>query len=195
MRLTTQQEQEAVRKLRGGDTVAFTHLFYAYENRLFGYAVSLLPERDDAAEIVQEVFYQVWKNRSRLDETKSFKSFLFTITKRLIYKVIRRCAQDQAYQQQRMEESASSSLSSIDLYEYQELESTIHKVINTMSNKRRQVFIMSRFQGMNNQEIAYQLNISLSTVENHINKALRVLREELTHYDSQLLLFALFFLA
>lgn len=193
MKLNTQQEQEAVQKLKKGDTLAFTRLFYAYENRLFGYAASLLPDKKDAEEIVQEVFYQVWKNRHRLDETKSFKSFLFTISKRLIYKVIRKRTQALVYQQQQVVESEGNWSSTEDLYHYHELESNIHKIVDSMSCKRRQVFIMSRFQGLNNQEIASQLNISLSTVENHINKALRILKERLNHYDSQPLLFLLLF--
>ena len=194
MKLNIQQERDAVQKLKNGDTVAFTRLFYAYENRVYGYCLSLLPDRKDAEEVVQEVFYQIWKNRSRLDETLCFKSFLFTISKRLIYKTIRKRALQMAYQQRQLEENDTSWRSTEEIYHFHELESNIHKIVNTMSSKRRQVFIMSRFQGLNNQEIANQLNISLSTVENHINKALRILKEQLTHFDSQLLLFLLFFL-
>lgn len=193
MKLNTQQEQEAVRKLKRGDTQAFTRLFYAYENRLFGYSASLLPDKKDAEEIVQEVFYQLWKNRERLDENKNFKSLLFTITKRIVYKQIRKCARQLVYQQEQAEEMEVSWSATEDLYQYHELETNIHKIVESMSLKRKQVFMMSRFQGMNNQEIASQLNISLSTVENHINKALRILKKELSRYDSQLLMFLLFF--
>lgn len=195
MKLDPLQEKEAVSKLKEGDTSAFNLLFFAYENRLFSYASSLLPEKKDAEEIVQEVFYRVWKNRAQLDEEKSFKSFLFTISKNLIYNMLAKKATQTAYHQYQICFLESSHRQLEDLQNYYELTSIVQQVANTMSHKRKQVFVMSRFQGMTNKEIADHLEISLSTVENHINKALKTVREQLTAHDIQYLVFLVFFLS
>ena len=181
-------ERELVRRLSEGSEEAFNLLFRQYEKRLYAFAIRLLPHAEDAEEVVQEVFYKVWKNRALLDEDKCFKSFIFTVGKNYIYNLLSKRVSQSTYQHYMESEKLSYASTTEDAFQLHELQTNIQRIMNTMPEKRKKVFVMSRFEGLKNHEIAEQLGISLSTVENHINKALKALKQKLTVHELQILL-------
>ncbi len=181
-------DRELVSRLRAGSEHAFNALFYRYERRLYAFSFSLLFSAEDAEEVVQEVFYKIWKNKDLLDEHFSFKAFIFTIARNHIYNQLSKRVSETAYKYYCAGAGERQASSTEDAYNFQELRKTIQEVTNRMPAKRKQVFLMSRFKGQSNREIASQLELSLSTVENHLNKALKFLRKQLYMRGNHLLL-------
>lgn len=182
------QENKLIKQLKKGNQLAFDSLYHAYFGKLFGFALKLTHSRDDSEEIVQEVFIKIWELREELDENKSFASLLFTIAKNKIYNKSRHRVHEFAYQhyyQQNHQEAIAAVEQQID---YLETKQNLDKAIEQLPEKRREIFLMSRMQGLTNKQIAEKLNTSTSNIENHINKALKTLKTSLANTEINLLL-------
>lgn len=186
------QDKELIRELKTGSQGAFNLLFYKYERKLYAFSLSILPSREDAEEVVQEVFYKIWKNRDLLNEQTSFKAFIFTIAKNYIFNLLSKRVSETAYKHYYRDATSNQVNSTEESCYFHELKNTIEQMVSKMPDKRKQVFTMSRLEGLTNQEIAAQLNLSLSTVENHINKSLKTLKEQLHLHTTHICLLFLF---
>ncbi|MDR0699488.1 MAG: RNA polymerase sigma-70 factor [Tannerella sp.] len=174
-------------------------LFRKYYKILRAYAYRLLEDKHMAEDFVQDVYYELWKKKDSLVMEDAIKSYLFRslYTKILNYKNSKeytsRGAMDdftgdkieQIYLQSHMTDQESELI-------YKELQREIHKIIDTLPEQCRKVFILSRKYELKNREIAEKLGISVKTVEKHISKALSVLRLNLK--DVHLILLIPFFL-
>ena len=185
-------DKELVVHLKKGSINAFNLLFARYERRLYAFAYSIFPSQEDVEEVVQEVFYKVWKNRHLLDEKMSFRSFIFTMSRNYLYNQLSKRVSETAYKHYYAKVTSNQVYDTEEVCNFDELKTTIQEIVNKMPEKRKQVFTMSRFEGLTNPEIAKQLNLSLSTVENHINLALKTLRQKLYLHDTYLFLLFMF---
>ncbi|GAB3987708.1 RNA polymerase sigma-70 factor [Spirosoma daeguense] len=171
------------------DEKEFVSLYNCYFRPLFNYTFSKVNDRFIAQEIVQEAFISIWKQRSS-QSIQSSRSYLFSTAKNLIISHYRKEYTRQYYyaqagiEQNEYEASTDQDLLASDLQEQYE------KGLQLLPPKCKEVFISSR-KGHSNREIAQQLAISEKTVEQHITKALRLLRTHLKEYYAYLLLFFL----
>lgn len=187
------QEKATIISLKSGDFEAFDRLFNKYGKRLFGFAIGYLKSHEDAEELVQDIFVKVWENRSELDENQSFNSYLFTIAKNNILNHFRKKAHQQSYIEYIKQHTKLIHTKTEDDIIYSELDAQTKKVIDQLPSRRRKIFLLSREQGYNNEEIAKRLNISKKTVENQITHALKFIREQLGKKNLiPLLFFSLF---
>lgn len=160
------------------DKPAFEELFRKYFPSLMAFAGRFLPDEDDAREVVHKVFINLWEKRSMLDTSTSLKSYLFKSVHNRSLNVIRD-------RKKFVGDEVPDLASEIDVeaqMEAMELEERIMKVIEGLPEKCKEVFKMSRFEGLKYNEIADKLGISVKTVENQMSKALKVLREKLADY-------------
>ena len=171
-------EKELVKKLRGGDSFAFEVLFYKYRNKVKGFAVKMIPSKIDFEEIVQEVFVKVWINKESINPEKDFQSYLFSIAKNLILDHLKSAVNRKLYfvgehfqQDLPIDDSSESSLRD-------DNEEKLQKLINEIPERRREIFRLSRFEGLSYKQIAERLNISENTVDSQIRNALAFLRKE-----------------
>jgi RNA polymerase sigma-70 factor (ECF subfamily) len=177
--LTEQQQFEA---LAAGDVTAFEMYFKTYYQPLCNYAYTFLQDKEEAEEIVQATFLSVWEKRQALNIRTSAKSYLYAMVRNACLNVIKHEKIKQKYVGEEMAladqgyESVSQVMSSI------ELESRIQKAIEKLPEQCRLVFKLSRFEELKYNEIAEQLDISVKTVENHMGKALKIMREQLKDY-------------
>ena len=182
--------QELVGKLKHGDIKAFNLLFNAYSSRLYHFAYGYLKSKEDAEGLVQDIFTTIWERRSQLDPELNFKSYLFTIAFNSIKKHFRGKALLSRYIEHVERDEIHQDFNQID---YINLKNLVEELVNEMPEKRKEVFIKSRFEGKNAHEIAQEMSISKSTVENHLNQALKFLRHHLSQkYLAGLLFFSLF---
>src|SRR5690606_38163897 len=137
----------------------------------------------DAEEIVQEVFVKIWEMRGELDPERSFSSLIFTICKRKIYNRARKQVYEKAYREYLEYFFSPSAPVTEQAVYFNDVKAFFEESLSKMPEKRREIFIMSRRDGLSNKEIAQQLNTTISNVENHINKALRTLRREMTNHE------------
>ncbi len=176
-------ETALIAALKKGNQEAFSQLFFAYEKKLYFFSYKLLQSHADAEEVVQEVFLKVWDKRVTLDEQRSFNAYLITIAKNIIYNRASRKITEHAYREYLQRATPSIRHHTEEVVNFSDLNAISHRFINQLPEKRRKIFLLSRFEGLSNREIAKQLNISVSTVENQMNKSLKALRNYLYQYD------------
>jgi RNA polymerase sigma-70 factor (ECF subfamily) len=156
----------------------------------------LLRSREDSEGIVQDVFLRIWDKRASLNEELSFNAYIFKIAKNLIYTRTSRKVTEHAYLDYAHYFSSEMRHLTEEAVFFSDLNSINERFIQQLPAKRKQIFLLSRSEGLNNKEIARRLNISVSTVENQINKTLKSLRDYLCQYDINfplLIVFCLFY--
>lgn len=179
-----------VRKVRNGDRVAFNELYRIHYLSLLSYA-ELLLDADEAKDVVQDVFLNVWIHRENLNETLSVRSYLLHSVYNSALNILKKKGYSSEYISSF--ESEIKQMGSV-LYDpdsndiihrlyNQELKISIDAAINSLPTRCKEVFILSYLDGLPSKEISSKLGISLSTVENHIYSALKQLREKLRHYQ------------
>jgi len=187
--LTNNDEKKLVAQLRNNEVKSFDILFEKYSAKLYRFSFSLLKNHEDSKEIVQETFFRVWDKRREIDSSKSFKSFLFTISYHLIIDHLRLKLKDQEYRSFLKEYFKTEEVKVDSVIDYETLNRQIAAVIAELPDKRKQIFKLSREQGLTHKEIAGQLNISVKTVENQINLALKLIKSRLGNDIFPVLLF------
>ncbi len=164
--------------LKEGDAKAFDLLFGRYAKRLYGFAAGYLKSKEEAEEIVQEVFLKIWENRIELSAQKSLESYLFTIARNGILNTIRKSKSEKVYLNYAKLNPSKDVLLDKEL-DFRELEKAYHIVIEQLPPRRKEIYLLSKAQSLSNAEIASKLNISVKTVENQMTSALAEIRKNL----------------
>jgi RNA polymerase sigma-70 factor (ECF subfamily) len=173
------KEREIINRIRKGDIREFESLFRSYYTPLLNFGTSVLKDRDAAEEIVQELFYIIWRDREKLIITTSLKGYLFrSVYNRAMHhldhiKVVRKHAAETDTG------SSTDSNDPLEIMRYRELNSRVAKILDNLPERCAQIFCMSRFEGLKYNEIASQLAISVKTVEANMGRALKEFRKEL----------------
>lgn len=156
--------------------------FKSYYQSLCSYAWSYLKDTEEAEEVVQNTFVSIWEKRDSLNIQTSAKSYLYAMVRNACLNLIKHQKIKQKYAGEAMAlandgyEAVTHEVSS------RELETRINVALETLPEQCRLVFKLSRFEDLKYAEIAEHLNISVKTVENHMGKALRLMREQLRDY-------------
>jgi RNA polymerase sigma-70 factor (family 1) len=172
-------DQLYVKKLKEHNVPAFDSLFNKYSNKLYRFSFSLLKNAEDAEEIVQETFYRVWKRRGQIDITKSFKAYLFTISHNLIIDRLREKLKEKEYRESLLENFEETEPEKINEQDFVQLTEAIRVAVEELPSKRKEIYKLSREQGLSNREIARKFGITVKTVENQINLSLKHLKNRL----------------
>jgi len=186
--MSADQEHILIKQIKQGNTVAFDTLYHSYFSKLFGFAYNLTQSREDAEEIVQEAFIKIWEMREELNEHKSFSSLLFTLAKHKIYNKTRHRVYEFAYQHYFRQNHDDAVFEVQQQIDYLETKQFLDEAIQKLPPKRKEIFMLSRMEGLSNKEIATRLDTSTSNIENHINKALKTLKTLLANQEVNLLL-------
>jgi RNA polymerase sigma-70 factor (family 1) len=189
---TIKNELLLVRKLSKGNLLAFNTLYNEYSDRLYRFALGYLKSEEEAEELVQEVFTRIWEKRTNLKEELSFKSFLFTIAFNIIKKHFRTKAYLSDYFRTRINDDPSIQTSQEIIYD--SLFQYISKLVSQLPNRRKEIFIKSRFESKSIREIAEELKISHKTVENQLTDALKFIRTNLNRENIPVILFFILFI-
>jgi RNA polymerase sigma-70 factor (family 1) len=162
----------------GGDIQAFESLYKRHWSSLLDEAFRRLKVREDAEEIVQEIFIDLFTRRAEIRLNRNVAGFLYKAVQYRVYNKIRSYIVQRNYQQLAALKLDQETAGAYADAEFKELNEALHKAVSRLPDKCRQVFQLSREQGLPYKEIALRLGISTNTVERHMNKALKFLREE-----------------
>ncbi len=172
-----------LKKVKEGDIKAFEQLFRFYYTPLCLYASGITGRRDVAEEIIQELFYKLWKERASWQIFHSVKSYLYGAVRN---QSLQYCEQEAVRAQYRDHISAlpeeSPEASPLEELENRELEQAIERTLNGLPERRKKIFQMHRWQGMKYKDIADALAISIKTVEAEMTKTHQLLRKEIERY-------------
>ncbi|NQX39928.1 RNA polymerase sigma-70 factor, ECF subfamily [Pedobacter steynii] len=161
------------------DRSAFNELYKRHVQALFRYANGILNDRDATNDVLQEVFIWFWNNRNQI-RPSSIKSYLFVGVKFKIANYIRDGKLRDSVYTKVKDVGMGDLFYDHDELEVKELRAFIYGFIETLPDKCRYVFQLSRVEGLSHKEIAEKLNISEKTVENQISIALKKLRQKMT---------------
>jgi RNA polymerase sigma-70 factor (ECF subfamily) len=169
-------------------------LFNYYYPRLFNFSKSFLKIEDGINDIIQEVFVKIWQNRKSIKNTATFNSYIFTITRNLLLNELRSRLKNQNIKEEIRKLSVVSEYSLLEQIEYQDLKNKVDNIVNELPERQKEIFILSRIEGLSHKEIAEKLKISTKTVEYHITLTVKSLKKELKNLGLfSLLYFYLFF--
>jgi len=190
---TNNNESLLVHNLSKGNLLAFNTLFKEYSARLYRFAYGYLKSEPEAEELVQEVFTIIWEKRADLKAELSFKSFLFTIA----FNIIRKHFRTKAYLSEYFKTGINHDMDmqTSQKITYDSLHQYLTELVNQMPERRKEIFIKSRFEGLNIKEIAEKLNISHKTVENQLTEALKFIRTNLNRESIPVILFFALFIS
>lgn len=175
-----------------GDEKAFGTIFHHYRNKIYSYAFHLLESTSLADELVQDVFLKVWLSRDRLRTIDNFDNWLFIVARNQVFDALKLLSKDLAVKKQ-MAEAVLSDENSVDNQLInKENEQLLQDALDRLSPQQKRIFILSRHQGMNHEEIATRLQISRNTVKTHLVHALRALRHTLPLHSDTVVLILLF---
>jgi RNA polymerase sigma-70 factor (ECF subfamily) len=175
-------EQQQIEALTAGDITAFEMFFKTYYQPLCNYAYTFLQDKEEAEEIVQGTFLSVWEKRSALTIRTGVKPYLYAMVRNACLNVIKHEKIKQKHAVEEIALSPHSHDSVTHAIASAELEFKIAEAMEKLPEQCRLVFKLSRFEELKYSEIAEQLNISVKTVENHMGKALKIMREQLKDY-------------
>lgn len=185
-----QTDLELFSKLIRDDEKAFSALFYRYYSGLCLYAFQFLQDDQKTKELVQEVFVQVWVKRKEIRIHSSVKSYLFRAVKNQLINWANHQKVEQKYLEKIVSEQAHLQPSQYFLEV--DLQQKIENSIEALPPKRKEIFKLSREEGLTYREIADRLHVSVKTVETQMGLALKQLREDLKEYRHLLIGISLF---
>lgn len=172
-------DERIIKRLHQNDESALTELYSKYWQYLYITSYNVLRNKELCEDIVQEVFLSVWNRRMKLQIKVSLKSYLYACTRYQVFAQLRKNKEilrtDLFTTMNQRIHYASTDAEII----YKELVQQVDSVVETLPNKCKKVYILSRNEHLSHLEISSRLHISTKTVENHITKALRILKKSL----------------
>ena len=165
-----------VEQIKASDEKAFNRLFGQLWEPLYNYAFSLLEDKALAKDMVQDVWMNFWERRQEI-ENNNIKAYLYKAVRFRVFKELRDSRLKESHLEALKtiykEDSAEESV----VPNPEETKELLDKKLAVLPDKCREVFKLSRLDGLKNKEIAEELGISESTVENHITRAFKLLKK------------------
>ena len=182
------EEQGWVARIRAGDHAAFKALYDRYSDVMFAFAYSSLRSRDEAQDVVQEVFLNVWKNRARWELTTSLRAYLMRGVFNRVATLRRHLRVELAGEDTILRDADQSdwgyrASADKDLDE-KELAEALERAVSALSPRAQQAYRLVRDHHMTYMEAAQVMGITPHTLEQHVMKALKSLRDKLAGWRS-----------
>lgn len=177
-------EKSIITLLKKGNHEAFSSIYNRYWSKVYNFSRLYMISSDDAKEAVQSVFVQLWEMRTSLDENKSVEGLLFIMTRNFIFNQNKKRLNEefykasvlQAYNEKYIEDHCDIE----EQIAIQELSKYMDQLIDSLPERQKMAFILSRKQHLSYSEIALKMNISEKAVEKLMTKALRYLKQNYT---------------
>jgi RNA polymerase sigma-70 factor (ECF subfamily) len=188
---------EQILQLPKDDKNSFRNIFREYYQPLCHLSIHYLEDEDESKGVVQEAFVKLWEIRHEINPDSNLRNFLYTLVKNNCLNILKhRQILLKHHEKIRWMEMhyqyESLSRMGDDYLEFDELKEKIDRAIHNLPEHCRVVFEMSRFEELKNREIADKLGVTQKTVEAHLTKALKILRNELKDYLPVILVFTEF---
>ena len=182
-------DEKLMQEIKADNMFAFDVLYKKYSKKLYKFGFCILKSQVESENLIQDVYLNLWENRFKVEKDSSVKSYLFSIAYNSAISIIRKKARESQFieylksLQEINEEPVNLGL------EYNELANKIDEIIKGLPPRQREVYLLNRVEGLKYSEIAERLQISVNTIENHMSRALKTIREKLDNYSLVAILF------
>lgn len=175
-------EKELLLQLTEGSEAAFSKLYEHYSEMLYYSTLRIVKDEQIAEELVQAAFMQIWQKKECIRIEESFSGYLFRIAQNLTYDFFRKLKRDRALYKKFAAVSTSDYLHVEEALLNREESALLETVMSRLPPQRRKVFYLCRIEGYSYKQVGKLLNITTSTVKDHLIKASRSIRAQLGHY-------------
>ena len=170
-------DQDLLNRIKQHDTTAFTLLYQRYWENLFVTAVKVTRSKEDARDIVQEIFLSFWNRRNDLDIMGSLDGYLQTCVHYKAIRYIEKNITRRRYLEVLLETAEINQVPDAEtMLKLKDLQQAVSSAVSQMPSRMRQVYQLSRQEQLSHKEIAVMLGISDETVKKHIHHALQYIR-------------------
>lgn len=169
-------KKEVIERIKNDDETAFIEVYDLFWKRLYNFGYKKLGKKEIIEGIVQEVFIDFWTKRAKLEIHTSLTSYLFTSVNYRIINQYKSQSIREKYSEQEKSKGEQNSSSTDEKVLFNDLKSNIKKVVREFPPQRKKVYQLRFNKGLSYIEIAQNLEISVSTVEKHLMRALKEIR-------------------
>lgn len=173
-------ERDLLIQVSQGDESAFSQLFHAYRNKLYSYILNISGSKEMAEDAVHDVFLKLWTSREKLTEIQNLNAYIYRMAHNHARNGLKRMAKETLIIAELSTGIHYESSDPNDKLLRKEVLQFIHDAVDKLTPQQREVFKMSREEGLKQEEIAKRLGISVFTVKRHLTDALQSLRKEIT---------------
>lgn len=167
--------------MKAGDRESFNQVFRRYYSPMVRFCIRYVADSDLASGIVQDLFVKLWSNREKISFNTSFESYMLTSVRNSALTYINK-ERSHAEANLRVFSEESDNTDPSETLQSNNLEESYRKILKDMPEKRREVFLASRYDGLKYSEIAEKLGISQKTVEAQMSAAIKQLKDGLKAY-------------
>ena len=181
-------EYELLYAIATGSQDAFCSLFKQLKDKVFSFALHFTHSSFIAEEITQEVFMKLWVSRVSLAEVKNIEAWIMTVTKNLCFNHLKKKAVELKTKIILAQKEAGFEMNVDDYVFYKDQLGILKLAMDQLSPQQRTIFRLNREEGLKNEEIARQLNITPNTVKTHMVAALRKIRTYMQNHSVNIFL-------
>lgn len=185
-----------IHALRRSDASAFQDLYDRYSVVLFQNIFKLLPHQQEAEDLLQGVFLQLWESRFKLQEAQSVAGWLFTTSFYLTMSRVRRIARERlkAFEEVLLDMPDDDDTAAA-TERYQQNMKLLDKAMDLLPSRKKQAFALCKLEGKSYQEAAAQLGVSEDTVKDYVKSAMGILKRQALHTDLSLYMLVILWMA
>ena len=162
-----------------GDEEAFVMLYNKYHRKIYYTALKITGSEALAQDVTQDVFLKVWETRSRIDPHENFAAYIHTICRNIIFNLFKKAALEESVRKQIQQFAAITTSDEEDDDFYESYKALLYKAIGELPPQRRVIYEFCKLKGKTYEQVAHKLSISRSTVQDHIVKANKFIKEYL----------------
>lgn len=174
------------RRLRASDERAFEALYRSTYDALHRYVWLYLRDADLCGDVLQELYFKLWLIREQLDPERSLKALLYQMARNFALNHVRSRSRNGHLDFEQLFEEPASAASAEEVFDGNALARVLSRCIDELPPRQREAFCLSRYAGLNHEEIAAVMHLAPKTVNNHIVLALQTLRQRLHRHDADL---------
>lgn len=163
-------------QLSEGSEQAFDVIYHHYNKRLAPFVEKMVHSPELSEEIIQDIFVHIWTNRSLFAKVKHPTAYLFNVASNKALDYIKKIASDERLKENVTYYAAKFSNETEERIYFRESAEIVNQAVAQLPEQRRRIYEMSRIEGLSNDEIAEQLNISKNTVANQLVTAMKTIR-------------------
>lgn len=180
-----ENERKIIERIALGDKQAFSYIYETYYEMLCMYAYRFFSDEEESIELVQGALVKVWERREKLSEVKALKSYLYRMVHNMALNRIQHLKAAEKYKNAVADELQSIEMEEFELNDEDPKSRQLKAALSELPPKNREVFELRFYRGFKHKEIAERLNITERTVETHITKGLKKLRESLKDFFNE----------